>query len=401
MKLIGNAVAAIAGARADILKASPGDRARYVTLGGVLLSTAAMATVSAAFAVHMALGATLWVALGVGAGWGLVILNLDRMLVVTMSHAGSKWRMLAMAAPRLALAVVLGMVISTPLTLQVFSKEINAEIVAIHAEAADQYAKDLKGSVRFAELPVIMSRIKDEQDEIAANGYTDGGVQSLDAIYQRELGTWHALEADAQCEVNGTCGTHHAGNGPATKAAQDQANAQYNVVLDAKRVRDAAAAAAVVSTKANLVRDTAERQHLLDEQASLQTSFDQQNDANTGILIRLEALGRIGAHNGTLATAQKLLALLFLSVELLPVLTKILLGFSPVTVYEQMAEMRDAGDVAVARMHAEARLVTERAYVDADTAHQVRTADQVVPLEPYRRRKSFIELAMSTADSVR
>src|SRR5215203_2480548 len=108
---IGNGMAVLAGARPDVLAAAPGARAKFVALGGVLLSTGGLAALSAAFAVHMALGAPWLIALAVGLGWGLVIINLDRMLLVGMAHDASWVRNVAMAVPRIALAVLLGTVI--------------------------------------------------------------------------------------------------------------------------------------------------------------------------------------------------------------------------------------------------------------------------------------------------
>ena len=137
----GNGLAVLAGARPDVLAAAPGARAKFVALGGVLLSTGALAAVSAAFAVHMALGAWWPFALLVGLGWGTVVVNLDRMLLVGMAHDASLKRNLIMAVPRVGLALVLGVVVATPLTLQVFHKEIDTEIVAMQAEAADAYGR--------------------------------------------------------------------------------------------------------------------------------------------------------------------------------------------------------------------------------------------------------------------
>src|SRR5215212_2585975 len=94
---IGNGLAVLAGARPDILEAAPGARARFVALGGVLVSTGGLAVLSAAFAVHMAIGVVWPLALVIGLFWGVVIVNLDRMLLVgwhTMRRfAGtSSWR---------------------------------------------------------------------------------------------------------------------------------------------------------------------------------------------------------------------------------------------------------------------------------------------------------------------
>src|SRR5688500_14596465 len=100
LRRLGNGLAVLAGARPDLLAAAPGARARFVALGGVLLSTGGLALLSAAFAVHMALGASWTVALLVGLGWGAVIVNLDRMLLVGMAHDASVRRNVALAVPR-------------------------------------------------------------------------------------------------------------------------------------------------------------------------------------------------------------------------------------------------------------------------------------------------------------
>src|SRR3978361_168322 len=110
----GGRPAALAGARLDVLHVAPGSRAKYVALGGVLLSTGGLAALSAAFAVHMALGAPWLLAAVVGLVWVRVIVTLARMLLTGMGHDASVWRNLAMAVPRVGLAVLLGTVISTP-----------------------------------------------------------------------------------------------------------------------------------------------------------------------------------------------------------------------------------------------------------------------------------------------
>ncbi len=118
---IGDGLALLAGARPDVLAAAPGARAKFVALGGVLLSTGGLAVVSMTFAVHMALGAWWPLALLAGVAWGLVVVNLDRMLLVGMAHDSSLKRNLVLAVPRVGLALVLGIVIATPLTMQVFA----------------------------------------------------------------------------------------------------------------------------------------------------------------------------------------------------------------------------------------------------------------------------------------
>src|SRR4051812_40157574 len=167
---IGNGLAVLAGARPDILEAAPGARARFVALGGGLVSTGGLAVLSAAFAVHMAIGVVWPLALVIVLFWGVVIVNLDRMLLVGMAHDASLKRNALLAVPRVGLALVLGVVISTPLTLQIFHKEIDTQVVALQAEAADAYKKSLDSDARFAGLPELRDRVAAEQAIVASGG---------------------------------------------------------------------------------------------------------------------------------------------------------------------------------------------------------------------------------------
>jgi hypothetical protein len=176
---IGDGMAVLAGARPEVLASAPGARARFVALGGVLLSTGGLAVLSAAFAVHMALGVWWPFALLVGLGWGTVIVNLDRMLLVGMAHDASLRRNLMLAVPRIALALVLGVVIATPLTLQVFHREIDTEVVALQAEASDAYKTSLDSDARFRGLPALRSRVAAEQTVVATGGATDPALVSV------------------------------------------------------------------------------------------------------------------------------------------------------------------------------------------------------------------------------
>src|SRR6476661_1901369 len=176
---IGNGMAVLAGARPDVLASAPGARAKFVALGGVLLSTGGLAAVSAAFAVHIALGVWWPFALLVGLGWGAVVVNLDRMLLVGMAHDASLKRNLLMAVPRVGLALVLGIVVATPLTLQVFHKEIDTEVVSMQASASDAYKKALDSDARFAGLPALSKRVAAEQAIVATGGQSDSSLAAV------------------------------------------------------------------------------------------------------------------------------------------------------------------------------------------------------------------------------
>src|SRR5688572_27952762 len=219
---IGNGLAVLSGARPDVLAAAAGARAKFVALGGVLLSTGGLALVSMAFAVHMALGVWWPFALLIGLGWGFVVVNLDRMLLVGMAHDSSLKRNLILAVPRVGLALILGVVIATPLTMQVFSKEIDTEIVTMQAAAGDAYRASLADDARFAHLPELRDRIASSEAIVASGGRADDGLAVVRAemtARQADLDlaveASRALEAKAQCELDGSCGTGDAGTGQA------------------------------------------------------------------------------------------------------------------------------------------------------------------------------------------
>jgi hypothetical protein len=405
----GNGLAVLAGARPDVLAAAPGARAKFVALGGVLLSTGALAAVSAAFAAHMALGVWWPFALLVGLGWGTVIVNLDRMLLVGMAHDASMKRNLVMAVPRVGLALVLGAVVATPLTLEVFHKEIDTEMVAMQAEAADAYRASLDADTRFEHLPELKERIATQEAIVASGGLADTGlvgvraeVTAKQAVLDQAVAFARELDAKAQCELDGSCGTGDAGTGTAYVEARAAADAQAAVVAAARSDVDAAVAASSAAEArsaqlagSSLDTDRAELTRLTAEQDRLQAAFDMTNEGSGGILLRLEALDRLGDKNATLATAQFMLSLLFMCVEILPVLMKLLLNFSPPTAYDRLAALRDAGDVEIEELAQESRrtvaVAKEELLVMAEKERVDRQKEAILA----RRRAALADLAVA------
>src|SRR6266498_112578 len=117
-----------AGAHEKLLKQFPSEHAKYSGLGGVLLATFVLAAVSAGYAIRTVFNS--WaIGLLFAITWGLIIFNFDRFLVSTMRKYGvSRRKQLWMAAPRLALALLIGFTIARPLEMKIFEKEINVKM---------------------------------------------------------------------------------------------------------------------------------------------------------------------------------------------------------------------------------------------------------------------------------
>src|SRR5210317_1074043 len=113
-----------------ILEKCPSDENKYVGIGATVLFTGILAFFSAGYALFTVFDSYA-LAIIFGLVWGMMIFNLDRYIVSSMKSHGSFWRDLMVAFPRLAMAVLLALVISKPLELKIFEKEINAELIVM------------------------------------------------------------------------------------------------------------------------------------------------------------------------------------------------------------------------------------------------------------------------------
>ena len=133
----------LSGVSREVLAQCQTERAKFIGLGAAILVTAGMAAVSLSFALVNALKAPLWAALIFALLWGVAIMSLDRLFVVSMHRYRNPLFYLVMALPRFAMAVLLGFVISTPFVLQIFKPEINHQIKLMQAAERSAYFKDL------------------------------------------------------------------------------------------------------------------------------------------------------------------------------------------------------------------------------------------------------------------
>lgn len=124
------------------------DRTKFVGIGATIFFTAVLATFSGGYAMHFTFQ-NAWLSTPFGLLWGFVIFNLDRYIVSSMKKSpGPKPEELAavrksrrgwlhfstwlrdegaMALPRLMIAIVLAIIISTPIELRLFKDSIEVQ----------------------------------------------------------------------------------------------------------------------------------------------------------------------------------------------------------------------------------------------------------------------------------
>jgi Domain of unknown function (DUF4407) len=348
-------LARLAGAQLDILEdKAPGDYVKYVAMGGVLLSTAAMAGISAAFAMNTAVRLPVVASIVVGAIWAGIILNLDRMLIVSMGRQAGVLRNLLTALPRIFLAVIIGAVISTPLVLRIFQPEIDAQLQVMHTTnlIADQKRLD----EQFADIKPTQDKV--DQLQAVASGQAqpsvsaDPDVRAAQAAVDAAQTAYNKAAAAAQCELVGSCGTHVRGTGEAWRSAQAIADQALGTLTTAKtqlaqaqasaRERIAGSAASTRQTAQQELRTLTPALHVREEErTAAQRELESAEGNDAGLLARLEALDQLTAGQPMARTADDALFLLFMFVELLPILVKLLVGFGPPTLYEQLVQSRE------------------------------------------------------------
>ncbi|WP_423148669.1 DUF4407 domain-containing protein [Rubrolithibacter danxiaensis] len=119
------------GAHIETLKKFPTEHNKFVGIGATIFFTALFATLSGGYAMYFVFSgspAAVVFAVLFGLIWGLAIFNMDRYIVSSINKSGTTNQQIAQATPRILLAIMIGIVISRPLELKIFDKEIRQKL---------------------------------------------------------------------------------------------------------------------------------------------------------------------------------------------------------------------------------------------------------------------------------
>src|SRR3954451_3340214 len=218
--VVGRFLILASGANQDVLAKAPGERVKQATLGGVIVMTSGLAALSSGFALRMALHAPWVVVVALAGLWALAIANLDRWLVTSTARQATKWGNVMLAVPRLLLAIIIGVVVSTPMTLQLFHSEINDELTIMQAQKQAQFEEQLDKDPRYVNLPADRAEVARMQ-EVAASGISDTAVFNSPEVadLRGQITAVDKRLSPAQravvCVQEVKCGSGKSGSGPA------------------------------------------------------------------------------------------------------------------------------------------------------------------------------------------
>ena len=252
------------GADTDILETcSKGEQNKYAGIGATVFFTALMAFIAASYALYTVFD-NLMAAVFFGFVWGLLIFNLDRYIVSTIKKTGNVIDELIQASPRIVLAVIIAVVISKPLELKIFQKEI------------DQVLLEQKNDFTLANQEQIAQQYTPTVE--ALNNDIAGFKTEIDAK-EAEV---NALYDTYIAEAEGREGTMLLGKGPVYKEKRDKhdaALADLQALKETNKAKIEAAEAQIVQLNAAYDEHVANSQPIID-------NFD-------GLMARVNALGKL------------------------------------------------------------------------------------------------------------
>ncbi|MBS7332857.1 MAG: DUF4407 domain-containing protein [Weeksellaceae bacterium] len=290
------------GSSTEILKKTPTDVNKHVGIGGVILFTGILAALSSGYALYTIFD-NMYAAIGFGFLWGLMIFNLDRYIVTSMKKQGNWFRQFFIALPRILVAVLLGIVISKPLELKIFEKEINKQLNVIVNRNKAELQKSI--DARYTDLA---KPVDEERKKIFAQ---------IDLLRNE----YNLASSELEKEVVGTqteTTTGREGYGPNAKRKAELKEQKF---AEMQQYAD--------QMKPRLDELNKEIDGLIKQKEKELADAKPTEENYNGFAARMQALNELGANNPILGTAAIFIALVFISLETAPVLVKLIAPKGP------------------------------------------------------------------------
>lgn len=347
------------GSDTDILEqCSKGEQNKYAGIGATVFFTAVMAFIAGSYALYTVFD-NLFAALFFGLIWGLLIFNLDRYIVSTIKKTGNFIDEFLQATPRILLAIIIAVVISKPLELKIFEKEINQVLLEQKNELT--LANKTQIAQQFTpNVEAIQNKISNLQ-----NGITSKEAE-VNALYDVYIS-----------EAEGTAGTKLLGKGPVYKEKRDKHDAALTELQKLKTENKTK----ITDLEAQIGQLTGDYETQIVNTQPIINNFD-------GLMARVQALSKLPW------LPSFFIFLLFLAIETSPIVAKLL---SPKGAYDFKLEDQEAAiktNVLQNKNQREALLKTDNAINDR-IYKDIESEDE---LYNYKRKKAR-ELMQLQADA--
>ena len=267
---------------------SEGEKTKYVGIGATVFFTAIMAFIASSYALYTVFDNP-FIAMGFGIVWGLLIFNLDRFIVSTIRKRDRFSSEFLQASPRIILAIIIAIVISKPLEIKIFEKEINTVLLKEKNALSLNNKKEVANYFQ-SDLDKNKSDIDSLKSEIVKK------EKEVNSLYETYI-----------TEAEGTKGTMKLGKGPVFKekiAKHDLAKKELDSLRKSNLAIIKEKEKKVKALQADLDKKVTETQPFID-------AFD-------GLMARINALNKLPL------LPSLFILLLFLAIETSPIIAKLL-----------------------------------------------------------------------------
>ncbi|GAA4443786.1 DUF4407 domain-containing protein [Phytohabitans houttuyneae] len=350
---LGRVLRLATGVREDVLAHVPSERARYTSMGGVVVGTAVMAMLSMAAALYFVFdGFQPFIVFAVPI-WGLFILSIDRWLMSSTS-VGQVGRAARKILPRVLLSIALGVIVAEPLLLGIYNTAITEKV----AKDRQQEVSDREGALRTCNpIPGTPEASSPKVNEPGCEPFRRslGGespqalqaqrdavqkqVTDLKAVVGDDAEAYAALEEKARRECNGTPGpglTGRRGEGPNCKRLRTEADRfrnDHKIGDNGKKLADLNTQLAALDERIGKARNN--YGVLINEVIQEELAEVRGRQGPVGILERFRALDELVDSNGFVKITQWAIRIFFILIDALPVILKVLSG---TTSYDRILE---------------------------------------------------------------
>ncbi|MBB6174604.1 hypothetical protein HNR23_004664 [Nocardiopsis mwathae] len=330
----------LTGVSEELLDWHPGERARYTRQGLVILGTACMAGLAALIGLGRFTPTPWPLLIPLALFWAALILALDCWLVST-THGTAGAMKLRVLAGRIALAVLIGFVVAEPLLLYVFQPAIEREVARTSQDEVDAYASMLRrcnpASGEKVDDPECADHLITVSDStfLSVREELDSATEERDDLAERigEIESTLATKNDlARRECNGTEGdglTGRTGEGPNCQRLRQEADDyRSDSRLDEHQRRLLELDGTVDSLENKVGEASGTYESALTRQIDDKITARADEGGDAGILEEMDALHRLSQNSVYVFIGEWALRLLLITVDALPVLTKLLGGVS-------------------------------------------------------------------------
>jgi hypothetical protein len=166
MDKIYNILVFCSGASKEILRKCPElEQTKYASLGVAVLLTSIFSFISSSFGFYLIVNSWLY-SIFFGLFWGIVIFNLDRLIISSFRKTDNGIKNILTAIPRLILGLIIALISTKPIEIKLFEKQIELFIIQEDSRDYLEFIKPQQDEITKIEEKLAITKNNDSEPEL-------------------------------------------------------------------------------------------------------------------------------------------------------------------------------------------------------------------------------------------